>query len=156
VEFTFAQVVVVLIALAATCFVIGVLAFSVGWMRATAYASNQRMEALCKPDRQAKKQGDTRENIANRFVNVVSKTDLAKHYEVERSSHHLSIADYVSFVRTKDHACQATVEVNFARPFDHHVRITIPGGYGWHFGSDNCSLQEAVDHLTTGLWNQVN
>jgi len=101
------------------------------------------------------KYGSSRENIANRFANVVLKSDLTKHYEVRRLPHHLGIAEYVGFEKIKDGTWQAEVEVNFYRPPDHHVIIRIPDGRGWHFGSDNKSLDEAVAHLLTGLWRQV-
>ena len=105
--------------------------------------------------RQDDKELSGRENIANRLANVVTKSDLAKHYEVERSQHHMNIAEFVEFVRRSDKVVIASVEVNLHRRPNYHVIIHASNGQGWHFGSDNKSLDEATDHLTIGLQNQA-
>jgi hypothetical protein len=93
-----------------------------------------------------------RENIANRFANVVKKSNLAEHYEVKRSEHRWKISEFVDFVRKSDGRTIAQVEVNFFRQPDYHVIIWAREG-NWNFGSDNKSLDDAINHLTVGLQN---
>jgi hypothetical protein len=122
-----------------------------GWVRDKAASGEKDQRQL---DRQTKEGLDTRKNVVNRFANIVDKSDLARHYEVKHSTHHLGTADYLSFVRTSDKARVADVEVNFFRRDGYHVIIrTGIEGQGWPFGSDQRSLEDASSHLNQGLRN---
>lgn len=133
----------------------------IGWIfgRMTGYSAGYREARRKDRESERKQRKDDkelsgRENIANRFANVIKKPGLAEYYEVKRSEHRWKVSEFVDFVRKSDERTIAQVEVNFFRPPDHHVIIWSRQG-NWNFGSDNDSLDEAISHLTTGLQNQA-